>query len=173
MEPIYRDVLPTEGLEVQVGLLLEGMEVTTREWREELGEVSEEALIWQPIPNGHSIGAILLHITDVEAFWIHQVAGGRVRTEEELKRLLSEETDQYRGRWPSPPKQPLSWYLAQMDEIRARTREVAQEINAPEKTGLLWEQVFTFRWLLHHVMTHEAYHGGQAVLLALLHNAQQ
>ena len=30
------------------------------------------------------------------------------------------------------------------------------------------EVEFTLRWLLHHVITHEAYHGGQAVLLSIM-----
>lgn len=150
------DVKPTDGLNTQVGLLLEGLEVATAQWRSELGEVSREAVLWQPIPNGHSIGTIILHIADVEAFWLHQVVTGQPRSPEEKRRLLSEETQQYQRYWPAPPNHPLSWFLEQHDAIRARTREVLQHWNDPEYTGQLEDETFTLRWLLHHVMTHEA-----------------
>ncbi len=103
------DVKPVEGLDPQIGLLLEGLDVTTREWRVMLGEVSEETVIWQPGPNLHSIGVLILHIADVEAFWLYQVATGAVRDPEELQRFLSIETDQGRAHWPEAPRHPLSW----------------------------------------------------------------
>lgn len=163
------DIAPVSGVEPQVGRLLEMLDVTTQEWREELGNVSEEALIWQPMAEGHSIGAVILHIADVEAHWIHEVGGGRARLREELDRLHSDDTDQYAGKWPTPPLQTLGWYLRQHDEIRARTRETVRSLNDADHVGARGEQTFTLRWLMHHVMTHEAYHGGQAVLLALMH----
>lgn len=92
-----------------------------------------------------------------------------------MQRLLSEETRQYQVQWPTPPSQPLSWYLAQQDTSRDRTREFLTTINDPEHTGRRPARKkkpndpdFTLRWLLTHVLAHEAYHGGQAVLLSLL-----
>ena len=82
------DVPPVEGLNPEVGLLLAMLDDGTREWRGELGEVPEEAAVWQPFPNGHSIGAVILHVAGVEAFWLHQVAAGRERSSEEEARLL-------------------------------------------------------------------------------------
>lgn len=69
--------------------------------------------------------------------------------------------------WPTPPRKPLAWYLEQQDTIRTRTREIIRTLNDPEMAIPCKGQTFTLRWLLHHVLTHEAYHGGQAVLLAL------
>lgn len=66
METVCVDVVPIHGLDLQVGLLLAALEDTTRKWREELGDVPEQNIIWQPFPHGHSIGAILLHMADVE-----------------------------------------------------------------------------------------------------------
>ena len=166
------DVLPVPGADVQIGLLLAMLDDGTNEWREELGVVSEEAVLWQPFPGGYSIGALILHIADVEASWLHQVGAGQVRSEEELARLLSKETQQYEGVWPVPPPEPLSWFLAQHDEIRARTRRIVSAWDDPALTRPRDDAEFTRRWLLHHVLTHEAYHGGQAVLLSILHGRQ-
>jgi len=165
-----RDIEPRAGFEPDFGLLLAVLNDATRKWREELGDVSEEALRWQPHAGSHSIGAILLHIADVEAFWIEEICLGRERSAEELKQLLSEETEQYAGNWPTPPRMPLAEYYALQDKIRARTLESAREITPREyvlgKQGV--DYILTSRWILHHVANHEAYHGGQAVLLKTL-----
>lgn len=163
------DVTPVEGLDVQVGLLLAMLDATTIEWRGELEmeEVSEDAIVWQPFPNGHSIGALILHIVDVEAYWLYQIAAGKERTQEEKDRLLSDATQQDAVSWPVPPRQPLAWYFAQLDAIRERTRQTIRELNNPEHLGSRRDTEFTLRWLLFHVIAHEAYHGGQAVLLSL------
>lgn len=169
------DVVPVAGLDVQVGLLLAALDNTTAEWRQELGDVPDESIAWQAFPGGHSIGALLLHMADVEANWLHEVAAGRERTPEELQTLLSGETHQYQVQWPAPPAQPLAWYYARQDAVRARTRELVAALNDPEHTGKRPARRkkpvgpdFTLRWLLTHVISHEAYHGGQAVLLSLM-----
>lgn len=172
-EPPHRnrvDIVPDAGAaEPGIALLLAVLDNTTREWREdELGDVPDETVGWQPFPHGHSIGALILHIADVEAFWLHEVAAGRARTDEERRALLSQETDQDAVRWPVPPRQPLSWYFAGHDEVRARTRELILPLTDLERATPHREADFTLRWLLGHVIAHEAYHGGQAVFLSLM-----
>ncbi|MCI2430864.1 DinB family protein [Candidatus Acetothermia bacterium] len=166
---ITLDVKPVAGLDPQVGLLLTMLDDGTKEWREELGEIEvpDEAVIWQPFPQGHSIGAVILHIASVEAFWLQGVADGRPLSPEERKILLDDETDQYAIRWPTPPRHPLAWFYEQHDRIRKETHRTIQRLADPEHLGRRGERSYTLRWLLHHVITHEAYHGGQAVLLAL------
>lgn len=167
MKRKHIDVKPKADLDVQLGLLWAMLDDGTREWREELGEVSQEAIGWQAFPDGHSIGGVLLHMADVEAFWIQECAAGLERSPEELKMFLSEETQQHEVRWPAPPQQPLTWYFEQHDAIRKKTQRIVRELGDPEHLGYRPDYQFTLRWILHHVLTHEAYHGGQAVLLAL------
>lgn len=170
------DVPLVAGLNVQIGLLIAMLDDNTNNWRGELGEVSQETVVWQPFPGTHSIGGLLLHIADVEANWIHEVGAGALRSEEELSALLSRETQQYQVQWPIPPTQPLSWYYAQQDAVRTHTRKLITALNDPEHVGTRQtaqnKTEFTLRWLLHHVLTHESYHGGQAVLLSILHERQ-
>lgn len=162
------DVVPVAGLNVQVGLLLAALDNATAEWRQELGDVPDEAVVWQPFPGGHSIGALILHMLDAETLWLHEVAAGRERTPEERASLLSEETRQYQVQWPVPPARPLSWYCARQDAARARTKERVAALNDPDHLSVHEGAEFTLRWLLSHVISHEAYHGGQAVLLSLM-----
>ncbi len=163
------DIPPHEGRETQMGLLLAMLEETTREWRNELGRVGQDAVVWQPAENSHSIGALILHIADVEGYWLHEVAAESPMPESDQNLFLSEETQQYKGFWPKPPRKPLSWYYEQHDRIRARTLELLACMDDPAKPCRYRTREFTLRWLIYHVLTHEAYHGGQAVLLASLH----
>jgi len=106
MEPL--DIQFLGDGEVQVALLLAMLDDNTKQWRGMLGDVSEEALVWQPVAQGHSIGAVLLHNTDVEAYWLHEVLAGEMMSPELRKLLLSDETEQVGGLWPTPPSKPLS-----------------------------------------------------------------
>jgi len=167
------DVPPVAGLDVQIGLLLAMLDDVTGEWRGELGDVPEEAVVWQPFPGAHSIGALILHMADVEASWLHEIGADQPRSEEEMSRLLSRETKQDQVQWPVPPAQPLLWYYAQQDAIRARTRQLVRTWDDPDAARPAYDAEFTRRWLLNHIVTHEAYHGGQAVLLSILHGHQK
>jgi uncharacterized damage-inducible protein DinB len=173
MKKIRVDVKPVPKLDVQLGLLLAMLDGGTKEWRSELGKISPQVLTWQAFTDGHSIGAEILHIADVEAFWIQEVAYRQPLSEAELKTLLSKETQQDSFHWPKPPKKSLNWYFEQHNRIRKRTHKIVRELADPvylayrdKKTS---RHEFTLRWLLHHVITHEAYHSGQAVLLAIQH----
>ena len=152
-----------------VSVMLAMLDETTRKWRREIGRVGRETVAWQPAQDAHSIGMLILHLADVEAYWLHEVASGNPLEDDDLKLFKSEETRQYAGIWPAPPKKPLSWFYEQHDRIRAHTHQLHADRVDP---GLLIKQGnrrITLRWLIHHVIHHEAYHGGQAVLLQSLH----
>lgn len=163
----FYDVEPLHGYPTEYGLLVAALQDGTRKWREEIGEVNDDAVIWQPVKNGHSIGGIILHMIDVEAFWIETAALGRDRDPEEVKELLSEEIDQYAFNWVVPPHKPLAYYLDLQDKVRERTLESIKSFPEPT-TQVSFDQgnfIVTLRWILSHVVNHEAYHGGQAVML--------
>jgi len=78
---------------------------------------------------------------------------------------MVDEIDVDEWRWPEPPRQPISWYFELQNRIRARTLERIKEWPSPESSKELGGHPRTMRWVLGHVIQHEAYHGGQAVLL--------
>lgn len=167
------DLKPGVAEDESVALLLGMLDATSSKWRADLAELPDEALTWQAFPGGHSVGALLLHIADAEAFWLHEVAGGVERDPEELKTLLSEETDQFGVRWPAPPAESLGWYIRQQEAVRARTRQIVADLFPLTLEGVHHGRAFTLRWILHHVISHEAYHMGQAVLLGILWDKTQ
>jgi uncharacterized damage-inducible protein DinB len=65
------------------------------------------------------------------------------------------------------PSQPLSWYLDLHDRFRARTLEAVKSWPPADtlKDRAGEDNQYTPRWVLGHVIQHEAYHGGQIVML--------
>lgn len=161
------DVAPTMGIDPEMGLLFATLEDGTREWMQYLADVPDEVLVWQPTPGGHSIGGLMLHIADVEGLWIEERLLGRSRPEELLARLPTESAAVRAGNWNAPPAWPFAEYVDLLKTVRERTRALLAELPPPEHTiphprpGVR----VTARWALAHVVHHESYHGGQAVLL--------
>lgn len=158
----------TPNLDPQIGILLAMMDDGTREWQEELGDVSEDQIVWQCAPNLHSIGALLLHIAEVEGWWIQTVCAGKPFELAELA-AAGIEIDQYGSRWPAPPPRHQSWYYEILARVRAATREAVSGLDPSSmRTFGSSKNEYSVLWILTHVLNHEAYHGGQAVLLKAL-----
>ena len=160
----HSDVEPLPGFHPEIGLLLATLQDSTREWREQLGDVSTEAIVWQPVPGAYSVGALLLHIIDCEDAWFCEFAAGNSRDPQDVALFLSDETDQYIGQWPVPPAKPLSWYFALHDQFRARAFECLRGVEptkqfARRRPG----NTCSLRWVVAHVLQHDSYTGGQAV----------
>lgn len=166
---MLNDANPLDGYREPYGLLCGILQDGTNEWRLELDQnLGSDAMVWQPYPDMHSIGGVILHMIDAEVFWFEQVALGIAPDPEEEALLMGNECDQDSWRWPTPPQQPLSWYLALQDRIRARTLESIKRWGPPDQVVEWRGRESTLRWIFGHVIQHEAYHGGQAVLLSRL-----
>ena len=146
---------------------LKQLDQATHEWLGELGDdVTESELTWQAFASGHSIGALLVHIAEVEAYWLHHIACGEPYHDLEAE-VLHAAIDQGGIQWPTPPLHPLSFYKALLTTTREKTKALIGSLGNPNHTALRGEREFTLSWLMTHVIVHEAYHGGQAVLLLL------
>lgn len=168
------DAKPLPDYQEPYGLLCAILQDGTNEWRLELDpKLSEDAIVWQPYPGAHSLGGVVMHIMAVEVFWFERFVLDLPSDPEELKLTLAEETDVDEGRWPEPPRKPLSWYFEQHDRIRSRTLESIKQWPASDTSKVLHGNPRTCRWVLGHVIQHEAYHGGQAVLLQELWKREQ
>ena len=162
------DVAPLPGYSEDYGLLLATLLDSTREWRDELGEPGVDTIVWQPCSGGYSIGGQLLHIAEVELYWIESFCLGRELDPEEMKLLMSDQIDQHRGIWPVPPAEPIAYYYGLLDNVRTRTLESVKEFEPSETVKTSRWGTMTLRWVLAHVVEHDSYHGGQAVMLSEL-----
>jgi len=159
------DIEPDPALPLDLGILLATWKDGIREWRDNLGAPPPEAVTWQIYPEGPSIGGILLHLASCDQFWLQEFAEKATldRTDPAIAYDLS--MDQYIPRWPAPPAEPIEWYFDILD--RARTSvfaSIAQHSDSLSEhpNG---EYASTYRWIVAHLVQHDSYHGGQAVLL--------
>lgn len=159
------DVAPLPGFEPQIGLLLASLDDSTREWRENLEKPPIDAIMWQIAPNGPSIGALLLHLIDCEVGWIEQFCGGKPADPEQDALLMTKEVDQMHGTWPTPHEQPIEWYFDLHDQIRERCKVALRTMSDPGQVFEGGTNRYSLRWVLAHVIEHDSYTGGQAVLL--------
>lgn len=168
------DAEPLPGYPEPYGLLCAILLDGTNEWRWEIDpELSEDAIVWQPYPGAHSIGATILHIIGTEVFWFERFVLQLPADAEERALLMSDEIDVDQWSWPVPPRKPLSWYFELHDRVRARTLEGIKRWPPAETAREHHDRQVTMRWVLGHVIQHEAYHGGQAVLLSRLYQLKQ
>jgi uncharacterized damage-inducible protein DinB len=136
----------------------------TRDWKKSLGEVSEEQIGWKPPNEERSIGGIFLHMIAWEAWWCERfVAGGEIEPQTLASLNLSHFFD-LSANTPHPPAKPLEWYYDQMVLNRERCQLVF-EIVRPETKIKRGETSRSVQWVFNHLINHDSYHGGQAVLL--------
>lgn len=159
------DIAPAEGFHPELGLLISTWRDGWREWTDNLGEVADEHVFWQPYENGPSIGGVILHMVACDQWWILGMAG-EMPDPEKLEIAFDLKIDQYVPHWPTPPAEPMAWYSGLLKETREamfeRIRVLADPMLMGESPGK-WD--YTLRWVVAHLIEHDSYHGGQCVLL--------
>ena len=159
------DVAPAEGFEPEIGTLIATWDDGLREWLDNLGEPSTEAMEWQPFPNGPSIGGIMLHMANCDLYWIREFACGKALDPEHPAVAYDSELDQDAVNWPTPPTQPFAWYQEILQTTRNQMIELIRPESNPEREFQRSWGTVTFRWIVAHIVEHDSYHGGQCVLL--------
>lgn len=161
MDPFLR---PDPAAHPELGVLVAAWQDGTREWRENLGRVSREAVCWQPYEYGPSIGGLILHMMDCETWWLRVVADQESDDPNTPDGVYARELNADRHHWPAPPKQPLAWYYALQDARREENLTYVRRHPDPNTLHGGRPDV-SYRWIVAHLVQHDSYHGGQAVLL--------
>ena len=136
------------------------------------------ALEWQPAPGMNTIGMLLAHIAIVEVFWTQ--VGPLGLTSFESESVLGIGVDDDGMPLPaggSPPATLHAKDLAFFDDLLARARayskqaiarldddDLEREITRTRRDGS--GHMTTMRWILYHMVEHQAGHYGQINLLA-------
>lgn len=163
MDTFDLDSLP--DLHPEIALLVATLLDGRREWKENLGEVTDEAVVWQPYENGPSIGGILLHIAGCETFWFDSFARDLTPDASLPHIAYDNELDQDNHVWPTPPAKPFAWFLEVLDQRWEESLESIRAVNRPDAIYSGRGVQLTFRWFVGHIVEHDSYHGGQMVLL--------
>lgn len=164
----------------EVGLFLAQMDDQSRRLTEDSRGASVSELAWQPRPGTNTIGMLMAHNAIVELFWISHAA--MVPCDCPAVLGIGEDDDGM----PIPeeglsPATLAGKDLAFFDDLRARARaftygwakrwtavDLDRTIQRPRKDGM-W--TMNVRWILYHVLEHEAGHYGQVNLLRHLYRA--
>ena len=144
------------------------MDSTTKSWKGNLKGISETEFKWQALKGGHSIGMVILHCAMAEYWWIQCVVLGNEIDMKVVNALGYERMDIANGVYGTPLRKPKAWYLKQMTDVRRKTKAALKGLK-PSHTGTGRGNEYTLRWVLHHLVEHEAYHFGQMVLLRELY----
>ncbi|MBC7901496.1 MAG: DUF664 domain-containing protein [Saprospiraceae bacterium] len=170
---IPRDVLePVQGLSREAGLLLAGLEEVRTQTIELIEDLSEEELATTLLPNFHQIGSLALHLAENEFWWIQAVIAGKEISDEDRKLAhLDEHTLETDFR--------LRGYDAKscigiLNMIHERSIETLSEFSDDRLDTLILCEPgdprfeCSPRWVLHHLIDHEAHHKGQIAMIKRL-----
>ncbi len=166
-----RTLAPLEGFSNELGFCLSAMEEVRQQLHEAVREMPAEQICCLAIPGAHSIAALVLHIGEAEWYWIQHILSGR-----ELSEIRSAPC------W-DVLKEPSSFaaknYAAEfcLNEIKKIRKQTFETLAAFDDSRL--DNVFqyerdgesidlTLRWILHHLVDHEAQHKGQILMLKRL-----
>jgi uncharacterized damage-inducible protein DinB len=152
------------GLDTELGILAATLIDGTREWKEQLEFPAPEAVSWQQYAYGPSIGGLILHIVRCESYWL-SMALDLDEDKFDPAFIYDSSVDQSIHHWPPPPKESIEWYYQLHEKQRTRSLERIARHNRPNSIHSRRDESFSFRWILAHLVQHDSYTGGQAVLL--------
>lgn len=160
---------PHPGLATGIGYYLSAMEEVREQVRDAVKDIDVERLGRPAFLGAHSIGALVLHIGEAEWWWMQCNFAGHQLTEEDEKApcwdvLENPEAFAKKG-------YTAEFCLQELDKIRNQTRDSLfglgekdlERIVTFERHGEMSDH--SLRWILHHLIDHEAQHKGQILML--------
>jgi uncharacterized damage-inducible protein DinB len=181
MATVPRDILvPPPGYRSnEAGLFIAQMDDQSARLVGDTRKLAPEALAWQTAPGMNTIGMLLAHIAVVEVYWTQVGPLGLTAFETESVLGIGIDDDGMPlAEGGAPPAMLRGKDLAFFDDLLARARgyakraianltdtDLEREVPRTSRDGTLRE-VLNLRWILYHMLEHEAGHYGQINLLA-------
>lgn len=164
---------PAAGFPPQIGYYLSGLFEVRAQLIDAVKDLSNEEIATRAFPAAHSIGQLILHNAEAEWWWINYVIAGKEFDEAGAQRevfwdvLLDEDF--------ASKNYSAGFCLEAADKVRAESLETLrnyQEEDLEKYFG--WNKndgsrrEVTLRYVLHHLIDHEAQHKGQILMLKRL-----
>ena len=164
-------ITPATGFQPEVGRWFTALEDVRGSLIEGVEPLSTETLARRAYAGANTIGTLLMHIGEAELFWVQAVIGGEA--------LTREQREEYRfdifGQSDAAQMEPrdIGYFRIRLERVRKISRSVLQPLADHEMESLrTWEDAeagekreFSVRWILNHLLEHEAHHRGQILLL--------
>jgi uncharacterized damage-inducible protein DinB len=176
MKVEQRILQSTENATKEIGFYLSGIEKVRAQVRAAAADLTVEELARRVVPGTHQIGNLLLHLGEAEASWIHQTVAERELSDEEKWFAHFCDTTE---RDYAEKNYSAAECLERIDEISRRSREILarfcdedlERFFGFERDGKRFEA--SLRWILIHLIEHEATHKGQITRLKRLMRESQ
>jgi uncharacterized damage-inducible protein DinB len=120
----------------------------------------------------HSIGGLVLHIGEAEWFFMQMIVSGHKLTEEDSKAPCWDVLDDLER--VAREGYTAEFCLKEIEKIRNQTRDVLFSYNDKDLERIITFErhgettEYNLRWILHHLIDHEAQHKGQIFMLKRL-----
>ena len=108
------DLHPSPDLHPELAVLVAALLDSTKEWQENLERPAQEAMIWQPYPNGPRHRRRHPHLASCETYWLDEFINSKPADLTDPAVSYDRSMDQYIPYWPVPPNEPYEWYLNQL-----------------------------------------------------------
>src|SRR5215472_4543100 len=169
VNPIQHQLVPAPGVAAGLGFYLAGMDEVHHQLFWAVRAMSDHDIGRLALPGAHSVGALVLHIGEAEWWWMQCVIGGHQLNDQDCQAVfwdVLEAPETFAGRGYS-----AAFCLSEVEKIRRQTRERLAAFSdrdlertfAQERNGKPHE--YSLRWILHHLIDHEAQHKGQILML--------
>ncbi|HEY0724575.1 MAG TPA: DinB family protein [Pyrinomonadaceae bacterium] len=160
------------GLSTGIGYYLSGMEEVRGQLSAAVKTIPDDLIGKPAFLGAHSIGGLVLHIGEAEWFWMKMVVSGHKLTEEDENTPYWDILDDLER--VARNGYTAEFCLSEIEKIRNQTRDVLfgyndkdlERIITFERKGQSTE--YNLRYILHHLIDHEAQHKGQIFMLKRL-----
>jgi uncharacterized damage-inducible protein DinB len=159
---------PHPGLSKGIGYYLSGMEEVRGQINEAVKTIPDDLIGKPAFLGAHSIGGLVLHIGEAEWFWMQMVVAGRELTDAVRNSVYWDILDDVER--VARNNHSTEFCLREIENIRNQTREVLFSFSDADldRTITYDEDEHNLRWILHHLIDHEAQHKGQILMLKRL-----
>jgi uncharacterized damage-inducible protein DinB len=163
---------PHPGLSIGIGYYLSGMEEVREQLIGAVKNIPDDVIGKPAFLGAHSIGGLVLHIGEAEWFWMQMVVSGHRLSEEDKKSAFWDVLDDFDC--VSNRRYTTEFCLQEVEKIRNQTRDVLFNYNDSDLDRLISferkgkKTEHSLRWVLHHLIDHEAQHKGQILMLKRL-----
>jgi uncharacterized damage-inducible protein DinB len=160
----------------EAGLFIAQLDALSSYLARDLADITPAELQWQPAPGQNTIGMLLAHIAIVEVFWFQ---AGVLGIPDRIDPVLGIGRDDDGIPLPagSPPPaglagKPLSFYQDLLQRARTFARQTATSLTDADieterdrvrRNGT--REHLNVRWVIFHVLEHQAGHYGQVLTL--------
>ena len=134
--------------------------------------LTKEQLMKAPMPGEFPVGAYLMHLGECDLGWLKALSGEE-QPDELKKRVYYDSWFDCAPEDSAPPKEPVEpeEYINAITEAREQLRKYIKTMHDSDldieitRKGLNGEKKFSKKWIIYHLIEHEAHTRGQMFIL--------